>query len=75
MVTTPDGRGYWIVGQDGAVYSYGDATFLGSLVGYGLAAPVVAAAPSLWCCPDPEAVRPVAAGPFRNTGKTRMMVV
>ena len=46
MAATPDGGGYWIVGQDGALYSYGDANYLGSLVGAGLAAPIVATARS-----------------------------
>ena len=39
IVDTADGHGYWIVGQDGALYSYGDAGFLGSLEGVDLAAP------------------------------------
>ena len=44
IVGTTDGRGYWIVGQDGSLYSYGDAGFLGSLVGLGLSASIVGAA-------------------------------
>jgi hypothetical protein len=37
----PDGNGYWLFGADGGVFSYGDTTFLGSLGGIHLAAPVV----------------------------------
>jgi hypothetical protein len=39
-------RGYWLVGADGGVFSFGDAPFLGSLAGMPLSAPMVAAAPS-----------------------------
>ena len=40
IVATPTGGGYWIAGRDGALYSYGDASFLGSLSGIKLNAPV-----------------------------------
>jgi hypothetical protein len=30
MASTPDGAGYWLVGSDGGVFSYGDAGFYGS---------------------------------------------
>ncbi|MGH9067703.1 MAG: hypothetical protein ACRD0J_09480 [Acidimicrobiales bacterium] len=30
MAATPDGRGYWLVGADGGVFTYGDAHFYGS---------------------------------------------
>ena len=33
IATTPDGRGYWLVAADGAVYAFGDAPYLGSLPG------------------------------------------
>jgi len=33
---TPDGFGYWLVGSDGSVYSFGDAPYFGSLPGLGL---------------------------------------
>ncbi len=36
MAATPDGGGYWIVGQDGGVFAYGDASFEGSLPGIGV---------------------------------------
>jgi hypothetical protein len=31
IAATPDGRGYWIVGANGAVTAFGDAKFFGSL--------------------------------------------
>lgn len=31
MAPTPDGGGYWLVGLDGGVFSFGDAGFYGSL--------------------------------------------
>ena len=33
MVPSPDDMGYFLVGQDGGVFSFGDAPFLGSLPG------------------------------------------
>lgn len=41
ICTTPTGRGYWICGSDGGVFTFGDATFLGSLGDTPLAAPIV----------------------------------
>jgi hypothetical protein len=41
MTTTPDGKGYWIVDSDGGVFSFGDATFAGSMGSTRLNAPVV----------------------------------
>jgi hypothetical protein len=35
VVTTADGRGYWLMGRDGGVFALGDATFLGSLPSVG----------------------------------------
>jgi hypothetical protein len=35
---TPDGFGYWLVGNDGSVYAFGDARYLGSLPGLGVQA-------------------------------------
>jgi putative pyrroloquinoline-quinone binding quinoprotein len=36
MAATPDGGGYWIAGQDGGVFTFGDAPFEGSLPGIGV---------------------------------------
>ena len=43
IVTTPSGNGYWILGADGGVFTFGDATFLGSLGGTGIASIVALA--------------------------------
>ncbi len=32
MAATPDGRGYWLVGSDGGVFTFGDAPYRGSAV-------------------------------------------
>jgi hypothetical protein len=41
IVATPDGEGYWLVGADGGVLSYGDARFYGSAAALHLAKPIV----------------------------------
>jgi len=41
MAATPDGQGYWIVGSDGGIYSFGDAGFFGSMGGQPLNRPIV----------------------------------
>jgi hypothetical protein len=41
MAGTPDGSGYWLVGSDGGVFTFGDAGFHGSLGGMKLNAPIV----------------------------------
>jgi hypothetical protein len=30
MAATPDGQGYWVVGADGGIFTFGDAPYLGS---------------------------------------------
>ena len=44
IASTPDGKGYWLVASDGGVFSFGDATFQGSMAGSHLDAPMVAIA-------------------------------
>lgn len=44
IIPTATGGGYWVVAQDGGVFSFGDAKFFGSMGGQPLAAPVVGAA-------------------------------
>jgi hypothetical protein len=44
MAATSDGKGYWIVDSDGGVFTFGDATFYGSMGGRHLNAPVVGVA-------------------------------
>ena len=42
MASTSDGRGYWLAGSDGGVFTFGNATFDGSMGGKHLNAPIVA---------------------------------
>ena len=46
MAATPDGGGYWLVGSDGGIFAYGDATFEGSPGGTALNKPIVGMAPA-----------------------------
>jgi hypothetical protein len=41
IAATPDGLGYWLVGSDGGVFSYGNATFYGSTGALHLNRPIV----------------------------------
>ena len=41
MASTPTGHGYWLLGADGGIFSFGDAVFQGSTGRCRLAAPVV----------------------------------
>jgi hypothetical protein len=41
MAPTRDGQGYWLAGADAGVFTFGDATFSGSVAGVPLNAPVV----------------------------------
>ena len=49
-VATPSGHGYWMVGNDGGVFAFGDAHFYGSMGGIPLNRQVMAMAP------DPDGV-------------------
>jgi hypothetical protein len=40
ITSTPDGGGYWLVGIDGGVFAFGDASFYGSMGGEQVNAPV-----------------------------------
>jgi hypothetical protein len=42
VVSTPLPKGYWVLGSDGGIFSYGAASFFGSTGGQPLNAPVVA---------------------------------
>jgi hypothetical protein len=46
MAPTPDGRGYWLVGADGGVFTFGDARYYGSTGGLALNQPIVGMAPT-----------------------------
>jgi hypothetical protein len=39
ITATPDGKGYWLVASDGGVFSFGDATYLGSAANLNLNQP------------------------------------
>jgi Beta-lactamase enzyme family len=41
ITATPDGGGYWLVAADGGVFTFGDASFFGSLGNLRLNAPIV----------------------------------
>jgi hypothetical protein len=78
MAATPDGKGYWLVASDGGVFSYGDASFYGSMGGMHLNAPVVglAATPDgegYWLAAKDGGVFSFGAAPFEGSmGGTRM---
>jgi ribosomal protein L24E len=46
MAATPSGGGYWLLGQDGGIFSYGSAAFYGSTGAIHLNQPVVGLAPT-----------------------------
>ncbi|MEM9712688.1 MAG: bifunctional metallophosphatase/5'-nucleotidase, partial [Actinomycetota bacterium] len=46
VASTLTGRGYWMAASDGGVFSFGDATFFGSMGGIPLNQPIVAMAAS-----------------------------
>ena len=46
VAALPDGNGYWLLGSDGGVFSFGDAHFYGSTGSIHLNAPVVGMAPT-----------------------------
>jgi hypothetical protein len=41
MASTPDGQGYWLVGSDGSIFPFGDATSFGDLTHRTLRKPIV----------------------------------
>ena len=41
MAATHDAAGYWLQGADGGIFTFGDASFLGSMGGQHLNAPMV----------------------------------
>ena len=49
-IPTPSGEGYYMLGSDGGVFAFGDATFAGSLPGLG----VTPNQPTVGLVPDPD---------------------
>ena len=45
-IATPTGHGYYMVGSDGGVFSFGDARFHGSMGGAHLNRPIVGLSPT-----------------------------
>ena len=46
LAPTSSGNGYWLLGRDGGVFSFGDARFFGSTGGRRLNAPIISIAPT-----------------------------
>ncbi len=47
IVHTADTKGYWLIGQDGGIFAFGDAGFVGSLPGLNVdVSNIVGAVPS-----------------------------
>jgi hypothetical protein len=46
ITPTPDGKGYWLVGADGGIFTYGDAGFFGSAGAEHLSEPIVGITPT-----------------------------
>jgi hypothetical protein len=44
VAATPTGKGYWEVASDGGIFSFGTASFYGSMGGKALNAPIVGVA-------------------------------
>jgi hypothetical protein len=40
-LSSPDGKGYYLVASDGGIFSFGDAAFFGSIGGKPLNQPIV----------------------------------
>jgi hypothetical protein len=46
MASTPDGKGYWLVADDGGIFSFGDARFSGSTGAMVLNKPIIGMTPT-----------------------------
>jgi hypothetical protein len=46
MVPTADGKGYWLVGRDGGIFTFGDASYVGSLPGEGISDTITGVSPT-----------------------------
>jgi hypothetical protein len=46
MSPSSNDRGYWMVASDGGIFSFGDASFRGSLGGNSMSVPIVGMSPN-----------------------------
>ena len=72
IAATPSGEGYYIVAQDGGVFTYGDAAFHGSMGGKSMNAPVVGMAvrpqnDGYWLVGADGGVFSFGAAPFKGS--------
>jgi hypothetical protein len=73
MAATPDGGGYWLVAADGGVFTFGDASFEGSLGSIALNAPIVGMAPTpnghgYWLVAADGGIFTFGDAPFEGSG-------
>lgn len=61
-ISTPSGNGYWLLGQDGGVFSFGDAGFFGSVPGALNGQPMNSPATRIRCTPSGRGYWISAAG-------------
>ena len=73
MAATVDGGGYWLVGADGGVLSFGDAGFHGSAAGVDLGAPVVGMT-ALDAVNSPPTITSIAPTSGPSTGGTTVAI-
>ena len=75
---TPSGRGYWMVGGDGGIFTYGDAQYFGTTVGMHLNQPIVGMAATAdgkgyWLVASDGGIFPFGdAGGYGSTGNIRL---
>ena len=78
MAPTADGGGYWLVGADGGIFAFGDASFHGSTGGQPLNAPIVGWPPrptvtgTGWWRPT-AASSPSATPPFEGSAGSLLL--
>jgi Ca2+-binding RTX toxin-like protein len=66
---TPDGRGYWLVADDGGIFTFGNATFYGSTGAVTLNRPIVGMSPMVdgtgyWLVASDGGIFTFGAAPF-----------
>jgi hypothetical protein len=76
-VATPSGRGYWMVGSDGGIFSFGDAKFFGSMGDKRLNKPVMSMVPDpdgagYWLVASDGGIIAFQAPFYGSMGSTRL---